>query len=116
MRVILDSSFRSLDGELGISKRSFGPGTARPVIRGFDGDRVLVLQDGNRVVFAKTELLESGFPMPTSKNIQAIRAIRDRIAKLEIANLDLIGILAQDNLFFQTDVMRYVHQKVQARC
>ena len=39
----------ALDGELGIAKRSFGPGTARPVIRGFDGDRVLVLQDGNRV-------------------------------------------------------------------
>ncbi|HKG47058.1 MAG TPA: TonB-dependent receptor [Pyrinomonadaceae bacterium] len=38
----------ALDGELGISKRSFGPGTARPVIRSFDGDRVLVLQDGNR--------------------------------------------------------------------
>jgi iron complex outermembrane receptor protein len=39
----------ALDGELGISKRSFGPGTARPVIRGFDGDRVLILQDGNRI-------------------------------------------------------------------
>jgi iron complex outermembrane receptor protein len=39
----------ALDGELGIAKRSFGPGTARPVIRGFDGDRVLVLQDGDRV-------------------------------------------------------------------
>jgi iron complex outermembrane recepter protein len=39
----------ALDGELGIAKRSFGPGTARPVIRSFDGDRVLVLQDGNRV-------------------------------------------------------------------
>jgi iron complex outermembrane receptor protein len=39
----------ALDGELGIAKRSFGPATARPVIRGFDGDRVLVLQDGNRV-------------------------------------------------------------------
>lgn len=39
----------SLDGELGIAKRSFGPGTARPVIRGFDGDRVLVLQDGSRI-------------------------------------------------------------------
>jgi iron complex outermembrane receptor protein len=39
----------ALDGELGISKRSFGPGTSRPVIRGFDGDRVLVLQDGNRI-------------------------------------------------------------------
>ena len=39
----------ALDGELGVAKRSFGPGTARPVIRGFDGDRVLVLQDGGRV-------------------------------------------------------------------
>jgi iron complex outermembrane receptor protein len=39
----------ALDGELGIAKRSFGPGTARPVIRSFDGDRVLVLQDGKRV-------------------------------------------------------------------
>ena len=39
----------ALDNELGVSKRSFGPGTARPVIRGFDGDRVLVLQDGQRM-------------------------------------------------------------------
>ena len=39
----------ALDGELGIAKRSFGPGTARPVLRGFDGDRVLVAQDGNRI-------------------------------------------------------------------
>lgn len=39
----------ALDHEVGIAKRSFGPGTARPVIRGFDGDRVLILQDGNRI-------------------------------------------------------------------
>jgi iron complex outermembrane receptor protein len=39
----------ALDFELGVAKRSFGPGTARPVIRGFDGDRVLVLQDGQRI-------------------------------------------------------------------
>jgi iron complex outermembrane receptor protein len=39
----------ALDNEAGIAKRSFGPGTARPVIRGFDGDRVLILQDGNRI-------------------------------------------------------------------
>ena len=37
-----------LENETGVAKRSFGPGTARPVIRGFDGDRVLVLQDGAR--------------------------------------------------------------------
>jgi iron complex outermembrane receptor protein len=39
----------ALDFELGVAKRSFGPGTARPVVRGFDGDRVLVLQDGQRI-------------------------------------------------------------------
>ncbi|MFN0110275.1 MAG: TonB-dependent receptor [Blastocatellia bacterium] len=36
----------ALDNELGVAKRSFGPGNARPVVRGFDGDRVLVLQEG----------------------------------------------------------------------
>lgn len=35
-----------LDHEPGVAKRSFGPGSARPVIRGFDGDRVLVMSDG----------------------------------------------------------------------
>ncbi len=37
-----------LEGETGVSKRSFGAGSSRPVIRGFDGDRVLVSQDGVR--------------------------------------------------------------------
>lgn len=35
-----------LDKEPGVAKRSFGPGSARPVVRGFDGDRVLITQDG----------------------------------------------------------------------
>ena len=39
----------ALEGQLGVAKRSFGPGSGRPTIRGFDGDRVLVLQDGLRV-------------------------------------------------------------------
>lgn len=38
-----------LNGEPGVSKRSFGPGNSRPVIRGFDGDRVLVTTDGVRM-------------------------------------------------------------------
>ncbi|HMQ03193.1 MAG TPA: TonB-dependent receptor [Pyrinomonadaceae bacterium] len=37
-----------LEHEPGVAKRSFGPGSARPIIRGFDGDRVLVMQDGVR--------------------------------------------------------------------
>lgn len=44
------SSFGELlDGEPGIAMRSTGPAPSRPVIRGFDGDRVLILENGNRM-------------------------------------------------------------------
>ena len=39
----------ALEYQPGVAKRSFGPGSGRPVIRGFDGDRVLVLKDGLRI-------------------------------------------------------------------
>ena len=38
----------ALEHEPGIAIRGFGPGANRPIIRGFDGDRVLILQDGIR--------------------------------------------------------------------
>lgn len=38
----------ALEKQVGITKRSSGPGSSRPVIRGFDGDRVLIAQDGIR--------------------------------------------------------------------
>ena len=39
----------TLESQPGVAARSFGPATARPVIRGLDGDRVLILQDGQRM-------------------------------------------------------------------
>ena len=33
----------------GVALREFGPGPARPIIRGLDGDRVSVLEDGQRM-------------------------------------------------------------------
>lgn len=45
-----DVSFgEMLDGEPGIAMRSLGPAPARPVVRGLDGDRILVLQNGERM-------------------------------------------------------------------
>ena len=38
-----------LNGNPGVTTRSFGSAPARPVIRGFDGDRVLVMQNGERM-------------------------------------------------------------------
>ena len=32
----------------GVAQRGFGPGSSRPLIRGFDGDRVLIMADGLR--------------------------------------------------------------------
>ncbi len=52
-----------LDKEPGIAKRSFGPGSSRPVIRGFDGDRVLVLSDGMRVGALGSQSGDHGEPI-----------------------------------------------------
>ncbi len=54
-----------LERESGIGKRSFGPGTSRPVIRGFDGDRVLVLQDGARNGSLGSQSGDHGEPIET---------------------------------------------------
>jgi iron complex outermembrane receptor protein len=39
----------TLENQPGVAARSFGPAPARPVIRGLDGDRVQILQDGQRM-------------------------------------------------------------------
>ncbi len=39
----------TLENQSGVTSRSFGPAPSRPVIRGLDGDRVLILQDGQRM-------------------------------------------------------------------
>ncbi|MEJ7849334.1 MAG: TonB-dependent receptor [Pyrinomonadaceae bacterium] len=54
-----------LEREAGVGKRSFGPGTSRPVIRGFDGDRVLVLQDGIRTGSVGSQSGDHGEPIDT---------------------------------------------------
>jgi iron complex outermembrane receptor protein len=38
----------TLSAQLGVNVRAFGSGPARPVVRGLDGDRVLVLENGAR--------------------------------------------------------------------
>lgn len=52
-----------LENESGVAKRSFGPGSSRPVLRGFDGDRVLVAQDGVRVGSVGSQSADHGEPV-----------------------------------------------------
>jgi iron complex outermembrane recepter protein len=39
----------TLEYQPGVASRTFGPAPARPVVRGLDGDRVQILQDGQRM-------------------------------------------------------------------
>lgn len=64
-----------LGNETGVAKRSFGPGSSRPVIRGFDGDRVLVLQDGARSGSVGSQSGDHGEP------IDALSAERIEVVK-----------------------------------
>lgn len=52
-----------LENETGVAKRSFGPGSSRPVLRGFDGDRVLLAQDGVRVGSVGSQSGDHGEPI-----------------------------------------------------
>lgn len=64
-----------LADETGVAKRSFGPGTTRPVIRGFDGDRVLILQDGMRTGTISSQSGDHGEPVDPS-NIERLEVVK----------------------------------------
>jgi len=59
----------------GVAQRSFGPGPARPVFRGLDGDRVLILQDGLRLGDLSSQSPDHGIPLsPTdASHIEILR-------------------------------------------
>ena len=53
----------TLERQPGVAERSFGPGPSRPVIRGLDGDRVLILEDGQRVGDLSAQSGDHGVPV-----------------------------------------------------
>ena len=48
-KVLSASLGETLSAQPGVASRSLGPAPSRPVIRGLDGDRVAILQDGQRM-------------------------------------------------------------------
>ena len=64
-----------LDGQPGVAKRSFGPGTGRPVLRGFDGDRVLIMQDGVRTGTLSSQSGDHGEPVDP-QGLERIEVVR----------------------------------------
>jgi iron complex outermembrane receptor protein len=69
----------------GVAERSFGPGPSRPVIRGLDGDRVLILEDGQRMGDLSSQSGDHGVTVnPASAN--RIEVVRGPAALLYGAN------------------------------
>lgn len=64
-----------LGDEAGVAKRSYGPGSSRPVIRGFDGDRVLILQDGMRTGTISSQSGDHGEPVDSS-NLERVEVVK----------------------------------------
>ena len=65
----------ALRNEPGLASRSFGAGSSRPIIRGFDGDRVLILQDGVRTGDLSSQSGDHGVTIDpnTAERIEIVR-------------------------------------------
>lgn len=72
----LDQSLgATLQSEPGVAMRSLGSAPARPVIRGLDGDRVAILEDGQRVGDLSSQSSDHGVPInpASAKRIEVVR-------------------------------------------
>lgn len=64
-----------LENEPGLAKRGYGVGNARPIIRGFDGDRVLILDNGIRSGDLSSQSGDHGVPIDPA-NVDRIEVVR----------------------------------------
>lgn len=65
----------TLANEPGVNVRSFGSGTARPVVRGLDNDRVLILENGARTGDLSSQSADHGVTLDpaTATQIEVVR-------------------------------------------
>jgi iron complex outermembrane receptor protein len=89
----------TLESQPGLASRSFGPAPARPVIRGLDGDRVLVLQDGQRMGDLSSQSGDHGVTVNPAA-AERIEVVRGPATLLYGANAigGLVNVITQDIL------------------
>src|SRR5688572_25660713 len=87
----------TLESQPGVAARSFGPAPARPVIRGLGGDRVLILQDGQRMADLSSQSGDHGVTANPAA-AQRIEVVRGPATLLYGANAvgGLVNIITED--------------------
>jgi phytoene dehydrogenase-like protein len=74
--------------------------------------RFKVIVSDEDVMFSAVEPLATGFPMPSVNNFNVLSDLRKRIAGARLSNLTLLGILSEENVFFQRDVLAQTWNKL----
>lgn len=74
-----------------------------------------VITSDKDVNFSAVEPLTTGFPMPSVNNFEALSDMRERVAAEKLTNVTLIGILSEENVFFQRDVLAQTWNKLMPR-
>jgi iron complex outermembrane receptor protein len=87
----------TLEHQPGVASRSFGPAPARPVVRGLDGDRVQILQDGQRMGDLSSQSGDHGVNVNPAA-AQRIEIVRGPATLLYGANAigGLVNIITED--------------------
>ena len=98
---------QTLENQAGVTSRSFGPAPARPVIRGLDGDRVLILQDGQRMGDLSSQSGDHGVAINPA-SAQRIEVVRGPATLLYGANAigGMVNVITND---IPTRAMTGVH-------
>jgi iron complex outermembrane receptor protein len=87
----------TLEGQPGVAVRSFGAAPSRPVIRGLDGDRVLILENGQRTGDLSSQSGDHGVTVnPASAD--RIEVVRGPATLLYGANAigGLVNVISED--------------------
>jgi hypothetical protein len=71
-----------------------------------------IIQPDNAVVFSKAEVPGAGYPSVSCKNISSMGAMRRDILESDLTNVTPIGILSEENLFFQYDIIVQIHKTI----
>lgn len=77
--------------------------------------RFKVIASEEDIIFSAVEPLAVGFPMPTVNNFKALADIRVGISAAKVSNLTLLGVLSDENIFFQRDVLAQTWNKLMER-
>jgi len=71
-----------------------------------------IMSSDTNISFIETEILENGFPLLTQNNVFVTNDLRNKIHKFKIDNLTNIGILSEEGLFFESDVIKDTYFKI----